>query len=162
MTFRIVCETEVGAAGIFGKVVDAAVGIDFQHERHAVAVDTKIAAPKARTLESDEEACANIAQASIEPRVVDRKGRHLLVTHPLHIRMLEGLAFGKAVLNRRVGLGPRRIVRILRHKNRTLRPSMNSSISAAPWRRMIMPGVLWSAAPSQMKKRARSPAGYVE
>ena len=54
MTFRIVRETEVGAAGVFGNVVNAAVGIDFQHERHAVAVDTKIATPKARTLESDE------------------------------------------------------------------------------------------------------------
>jgi hypothetical protein len=42
--------------------------------------------------------------------------------HPLQIRVLEGFAIGKAVLNRRVGLGSRRIIRILRHENRTLRP----------------------------------------
>ena len=120
MTFRIVREAEVGAAGVFGNVVNAAVGIDLQHERHAVAVDTKIAAPEARTLESDEEAGGNIAQARIEHRIGNGKGRHLLVIHPLQIRVLEGLACWKALLNRRVGLGSRRIIRILRHEDRAL------------------------------------------
>ena len=71
MAFRIVRETEVGAARVLWKVVNAAVGIDFQHEGHAAAVDTQIAAPKARALEGEEEAGGNIAQENIEHRIVD-------------------------------------------------------------------------------------------
>ena len=56
VSFRIVGKTEIGAAGVFGRVGHAAVRIDFQHERRAAAVHTKFAAPKAGTLERDEEA----------------------------------------------------------------------------------------------------------
>ena len=39
MPLRIVQQTEVGAARVFGKVVNAAVGIYFQHEDRAASVD---------------------------------------------------------------------------------------------------------------------------
>ena len=56
MPFGIVQQTEIGAAGVLGKVVDAAVGIDLQHEDRAAAVDTEIAAAEARALEREEKA----------------------------------------------------------------------------------------------------------
>ena len=62
MAFGIVRKAEIGAPGVFRSIVHAAIGIDFQHERRAAAVDTQIAAPKARTLERDEEAGGSIAQ----------------------------------------------------------------------------------------------------
>src|SRR4030095_15106192 len=41
VTFRIVQETEIGAARIRGWIVDAAIRIDLEHERRAASVDTK-------------------------------------------------------------------------------------------------------------------------
>src|SRR5215831_20031959 len=109
MAFRVVREAEVGAAGILGWIVDATVGIDLQHERRPVAVDPEIATAKARALERDEEARRNMAQSGVERRIADRESRHRLVIHPLQVRMLEGLAVGKAILNRSIGLRTRRI-----------------------------------------------------
>src|SRR5690242_15472897 len=94
MALRIVRQAEVRAPGVLGQVVDAAVRIDLQHERRAVPVDTQIAAAEARALEREKKTGGNIAQAGIENRIADRKGRHLLEFHPLHVSMLERLSLG--------------------------------------------------------------------
>src|SRR5438876_1048132 len=86
MSFRVMREAEIGAAGVLGGVIDAAVGIDLEHEGRATTVDPQIAAAKARALERDEETGGNIAQASVENRIGDGKSRQLVVIHPLHVR----------------------------------------------------------------------------
>src|SRR5262245_48968230 len=88
VTFGIVQQTEVGAPCVLGRIVDAAVRIDLEHERRAGLVDAKIAPTEARAAERDEKTRRNVTQTFVERWIGNGKRRHPLVIDPFHRRML--------------------------------------------------------------------------
>jgi len=56
-------QTDIGTSVVGRWIVDATVGIDFQHVRRALVVDAEIAAAEARPLQSDEEARGLVSEA---------------------------------------------------------------------------------------------------
>ena len=124
VAFGIPREAQIGAARIGGRIVNTAVGVDLQHERRAVLVDTEVAAAEAcARLQGDEKARGEMSRsrASSSGSSTGNDGQ-LVVVDPLHVGVLEASPVGKAVLHRRVGLGPGGVVGVLGHEHRALDP----------------------------------------
>src|SRR5262245_23878625 len=73
VTFGIVQQAEIGAAGVGRRIVDAAVRIDLEHERRAVGPYAKIAAAEARSAKRDEKTRRRVANPGGELGIGNRK-----------------------------------------------------------------------------------------